>query len=259
MRWRTYPFVEESNLTRGIGKEFMERTQYKYLETSDQNKGLPQPPLELGYEGSQRIIDLPAPGAVKVDPIGLRETIENRRSVRDYSEQPLTLEELSWLLWCTQGVKGVVARPATLRTVPSAGARHPFETYLLVNRVEGLHPGLYRFLAIDHKLVEVSLEEGLAGRVAVACWRQGFVRTCSVAFIWVAVAYRTTWRYGERGYRYMHLDAGHVCQNLYLAAEAIGCGVCAIGAFYDEEINGLLDIDGEDKFVIYVATTGKKR
>ena len=246
-------------MTRDIGKEFMESTQYRYLEESDQNKGLPQPPLELGYEEGQRIIDLLAPGEIEVSPIGLREALENRGSVRDYSGENLTQEELSWLLWCTQGVRDGVTRPATLRNVPSAGARHPFETYLLVNRVEGLPPGLYRFLAVDHKLVEVSLEEGLADKVAEACYRQRFIKACAVAFIWVVVSYRTTWRYAARGYRYMHLDAGHICQNLYLAAEAIGGGACAIGAFYDEEINGLLGIDGEEQFVVYVATVGKKK
>ncbi|KON31583.1 nitroreductase [miscellaneous Crenarchaeota group-15 archaeon DG-45] len=250
-------------MKQGIGKEFMDRTRYKYLEESDQSKGLPQPPLELGPEEGRRTIALPAPEEVEADPIGLREAMENRRSVRDYAEEPLALAELSWLLWCTQGVKGVAdafgSAGATHRTVPSAGARHPLETYLLVNRVEGLPPGLYKFLAVDHRLVEVSLEEGLADRVAEACYRQRFIKECAAAFIWVAVAYRTTWRYVERGYRYMHLDAGHVCQNLYLAAEAIGCGACAVGAFYDEEINGLLGIDGEEQFVIYAGTVGKKK
>ena len=84
------------------------------------------------------------------------------------------------------------------------------------------------------------------------------MKTCAATFIFTAVSYRTYWRYGERGYRYMHLDAGHVSQNLYLAAEAIGGGACAIGAFYDEELNGVLGLDGEEQFAIYVTTTGKK-
>ena len=246
-------------MTRGIGKEFMEKTRYEHMEQSDQNKGLPQPPLELDYDKEKAVIDLPAPSAIRAGTYDLRKAIESRRSVRDYAAKPLTLEELSWLLWCTQGVKEVAGRSATLRTVPSAGARHALETYLLVNRVEGVKPGLYRFLATRHKLVEVNLEKGLADRAADACLRQNMVKTSAVTFIWVAVTYRMCWRYGERGYRYIHLDAGHVCQNLYLAAEAIGSGVCAIGAYDDEEINGLLGIDGEEQFVIYIATTGKKR
>jgi SagB-type dehydrogenase family enzyme len=132
------------------------------------------------------------------------------------------------------------------------------ETYLLINNVEGLEPGLYRFLAIGHKLLELDIETDLAKPITEACLGQDFVKKSAVTFIWVAVAYRMKWRYGERGYRYLHLDAGHVCQNLYLSAEAIDCGVCAIGAFLDDNMNELLNIDGEEEFVIYIATLGKK-
>ncbi len=246
-------------MERGIGKEFMEKTQYKYLEKSDQNKGLPQPPLELDYDKSKEVIDLPSPTETSVSTFYLREAIEGRRSVREYSDEPLTLRELSWLLWCTQGVKEVVGTTATLRNVPSAGARHAFETYLLVNRVVGLRPGLYRFLATKHKLVEFNSEADLADKITEACYRQSIVKRSAATFIWVAVTYRMRWRYSERGYRYLHLDAGHVCQNLYLAAEATGSGACAIGAYYDDEINGVLGLDGDEKFVIYVATVGKKK
>lgn len=246
-------------MVRGIGKEFMEKTRYKYLEESDQNKGLPQPPLELDYEKSKGVIDLPSPSETKIPPFDLREAVEGRRSVRDYSDEPLTLGELSWLLWCTQGVKEVAGATVTLRNVPSAGARHAFETYILVNRVEGLKPCLYRFLATKHKLVNFNSEEGLADKITEACYRQSIVKRSAATFIWVAVTYRMCWRYGERGFRYLHLDAGHVCQNLYLAAEAVGSGACAIGAYYDEEVNRVLGLDGEEQFVIYVATVGKKK
>ncbi len=202
-----------------VGKEFMEKTKYKYLGESDQSKGLPQPPVELPHDESKKAYDLPAPSSLGFGSHPLGKAITERRSLRAYSDEYLTLEELSWLLWCTQGVKEVIGRPATLRTVPSAGARHAFETYLLVNRVEGLQPGLYRFLASEHKLVEESLEEGLADKFATACYRQNTVKSCAATFIWVAVAYRMAWRYQERGYRYLHLDAGHVCQNLYLSAK----------------------------------------
>lgn len=246
-------------MSKGIGPEFMQKTQFRYSGESDQQKGLPRPPLELGYDKTKAIIDLPVPTDIQVEPTDLVKAIENRRSVRNYSEQPLRLDELSFLLWCTQGVKKVVNELATLRTAPSAGARHAFETYLLANRVQGLHPGLYRFLAVKQKLVEVSLDGGLADKITEACLQQRFVRTSAVAFIWVAVPYRMVWRYGERGYRYLHIDVGHVCQNLYLAAEAIGSGVCAIAAFDDEAMNNTLRIDGKKQFVIYIATLGKKQ
>ena len=245
-------------MEQGIGRQFMAQTRYRFLQPSDQNRGLPQPPLQLDYDRSQRLIDLPRPETVQVATVDLRRAIEARRSLRRYSQAPLSLAELSFLLWCTQGVKEIADRAVTLRTVPSAGARHAFETYLLINNVDGLAPGLYRFLALEHKLIEVDLSPSIADLVTEACWRQQFVRTSAITFIWTAVAYRMTWRYGERGYRYLHLDAGHVCQNLYLAAEAVHCGVCAIAAFNDEAINELLELDGEEQFVIYLATLGKR-
>jgi SagB-type dehydrogenase family enzyme len=246
-------------MTQGIGREFMHKTYYRYLEQSDQRKGLPQPPLELGYDETKPVIDLPAPAEIEVAKCELREAIENRRSVRRYAKQPLTLAELSYLLWCTQGVREVAGSRATLRMVPSAGARHAFETYLLVNNVEGLQPGLYRFLAIEHKLVAVDLGASIADGVTAAAWDQQFIKASAVTFIWTAVAYRMMWRYAERGYRYMHLDAGHVCQNLYLAAAAIQGGVCAVAAFDDEAMNRLLDIDGDAHFAIYLAAVGKRQ
>ena len=243
---------------KGIGREFMEKTRYKYLSVSAQQQGLAQPPLQVPYEGEAEPIDLPAPSTIAVPEVDLRLAIEARESVRRYANQPLSLAELSFALWCTQGVKGVQGDYATFRNVPSAGARHAFETYLLVNRVEALSPGLYRFLALEHKLVDMDLEPGVAEAITKACWDQAMVMRCAVTFIWVAVAERMTWRYGQRGYRYMHLDAGHVCQNLYLAAEAIEGGVCAIAAFSDEDMNPLLGLDGEEQFVIYLATMGKR-
>jgi SagB-type dehydrogenase family enzyme len=243
---------------KGIGREFMERTQYRYLDPSDQRKGLAQPPLELGHDTVNPIVDLPAPTDLPPYEFDLRTAIENRRSARRYTDHALTLEELSFLLWCTQGVKESIDTYATLRTVPSAGARHAFETYLLINHVDGLLAGLYRFLAISHRLMEVNTEAGLADKLTKACLEQSQVKSSAVTFFWTAVAYRMAWRYGERGYRYLHLDAGHVCQNLYLAAEALDAGVCAIAAFQDEALNQLLDLDGEEQFVIYLATVGKK-
>lgn len=244
-------------MSRGIGKEFMEKTKYQYLEESDQDKGLPQPPLELGYDPNVGLINLPSAENIKVKNVDLREAIENRKSLRKYADQSLTLEELSYLLWCTQGVKQVVSRPATLRNVPSAGARHAFETYLLINKVEGIEPGLYRYIALSHKLLKINLEADIADRVSDSCLRQDFIKKSAVTFIWSADIYRMKWRYGERGYRYIHLDAGHVCQNLYLSAQNIDSGVCAIAAFDDDEINGILNLDGENQFVVYVATVGK--
>ncbi|WP_243414691.1 SagB/ThcOx family dehydrogenase [Sporosalibacterium faouarense] len=241
-----------------IGQEFMEQTYYKNSEESDQDKGIEQPPLQLPYDEKANLIDLPEAKDIQIENISLRKSIERRKSLRKYSELPLTLEELSYLLWCTQGVKEIVSRPSTLRTVPSAGARHAFETYLMIRNVTGLKKGLYRYLAIEHKLVEVNMDEDIDSKVAQGCFDQPMMNQSAVTFIWSAVLYRMKWRYGERSYRYLHLDAGHVCQNLYLAAEDIDSGVCAIAAFEDEDINKCIGVDGEEQFVIYVATVGKR-
>ena len=242
----------------GTGREFMEKTRYAYIGKSDQQKGLPQPPLELPPDPRARIIDLPSPASPEIPHLDLRTAINRRRSIRSYLRKPITLVELSFLLWCTQGVQQVHGTQATFRTVPSAGARHAFETFLLVNDVEGLEPGLYRYLALSHRLQQVDLDPTITHRITGACFDQQFILRSAVTFIWTAVPYRMTWRYGERGYRDLHLDAGHVCQNLYLAAEAVGCGTCAIAAFEDDSMNTILGINGSDQFVIYLATVGKK-
>jgi len=241
-----------------IGKEFMRGTQYEYREATGEELGLPQPPLELAAPAGAALIGLPRPEAGQGPAVDLVRLFEQRRTVRNYSPQALSLAELGFLLWATQGVKRVTTRPSTLRTVPSAGARHAFETFILANRTEGLRSGLYRYAAIEHALVEANLEAGISERLTAACRDQNQVRASAVTFAWVAVRARMYWRYGERGYRYLHLDAGHVCQNLYLAAEAIQCGVCAIAAYNDEQTNAVLGVDGVELFTIYLASVGKK-
>jgi SagB-type dehydrogenase family enzyme len=241
-----------------IGKYFLEYTKYKYIYQFDESKRSQQPPLELKYDITKELISLPDPHSGNFGSIPLEKAITERKSLRKFASTPLSREELSYLLWSTQGVKKVVDTRATFRTVPSAGARHAFETYLLINNVDGLEPGLYRYLALQNKLIEVDLSSDIKDKIVAGCLGQGFAGLSAVTFIWVAVPFRMTWRYGQRGYRYLFLDAGHVCQNLYLAAESIGAGACALAAFDDEVINDVLGLDGENSFVIYVAPVGKK-
>jgi SagB-type dehydrogenase family enzyme len=240
-----------------IGRTFMQQTRYECLPPSEQRCGVPQPPMVLPPDAAAPRIALPPAAELPVASVDLRALIEGRRSVRDYAPEPLALAELSYLLWCTQGVLRTIAS-VTLRTVPSAGARHALESYLLINRVEGLAPGLYRYLPLEHALQLVPESGAIAPFVAQACLGQRMLTDCAVAFLWTAVVARMTWRYSQRGYRYLHLDAGHVCQNLHLAAEAIGCGVCAIAAFDDDALNEVLGLDGVEQFAIYLATVGRK-
>lgn len=242
-----------------IGQEFMRRTRYSELSESPQEGGvIPQPPLELPADPGAELIDLPAPAGLTVPVMDLRQAVEVRRTLRKYAPSPLSLDELTYLLWVSQGVKRVTERPSTARTVPSAGARHAFETILLVNRVDGITPGLYRYLAIENKLETLPASAEIPQRVMEACRDQSQVENCAATFLWVAVVERMFWRYVERGYRYLHLDAGHVCQNLALGAEQVGCGICPIAAFDDDKLNGVLGLDGQERFVIYLATIGKR-
>jgi len=241
------------------GRTFMEQTRYEYLSVPDRTQALPAPPLEKAAPEDCPAIPLPKPEDITVPPIDCRTAIGRRRSIRHYARAPLTLEELAFLCWSTQGIVEVKAPFYTLRNVPSAGGRHAFETYLLINRIGNMQPGLYRYLAFSHSLVPVDTKKGVADRVMASCLGQAFVRSSAVTFIWSAVIYRMAWRYSERAYRLVHLDAGHVCQNLYLAGEQIGCGTCAIGAFDDRQMAGVLGIDGEEEFVVYCATLGRKQ
>ncbi len=241
-----------------IGKLFMERTAPQHLEPSRQSQGVPQPALELPYPPQAALIDLPSPDSLPIPALDLRLAIEQRRTLRHYQETPLTLDELSYLLWATQGVQNVTNRPVTFRTVPSAGARHAFETFLLLNRVADVPPGLYRYIALEHALLPVSSGPALVDSLVHACWDQEQVRRSAATFFWAAVLERMYWRYGERGYRYLLLDAGHVCQNLYLAAESVGCGVCAIAAYQDDLLNPALGLDGQEQFTVYAASLGKR-
>lgn len=242
-----------------IGKNFIEQTKYKNMGSSAQDQGAPAPEYLKAAKPTSKIIGLPDPSGIDLGSFDLRKAIEERRSIRRYRQEPISLDELSYLLWLTQGVKKVSQKHGvTLRTVPSAGARHPFETYLSINRATNIEPGLYHFLAEEHKLEIAKLGSEINQQLTNATLNQKHVEISAITFIWVAIPYRTSWRYGARAYRYLYLDAGHVCQNLHLAAESIDCGICAIGAYDDNAVNTLLDIDGVEQFAIYLASLGKK-
>lgn len=228
---------------------------------TDQMLDLPQPPLEKSAAENAEKIDLIPIADIKIKNDNLKENILNRRSHRIFTKEALSLEELSFLLWTSQGVKEVIIRDdkayATLRTVPSAGARHPFETYLVVHNVKNLKPGLYRYLAIEHQLEFLKEIENRQQKMTEAAVGQKFAGKCSVVFIWSMVAYRAEWRYHLAAHKAALLDAGHVCQNLYLACEGIGAGTCAIAAYDQEKTDDLIGVDGKDEYSIYMSPVGK--
>lgn len=225
---------------------------------SDQQKELPQPPLEKPYDNTAELIDLPAATEMTLKQNNLFEVIQKRKSTRAYAADSLTLEELSFLLYATQGVKKVNGNNyATIRTVPSGGARHPFETYLVVQQVEGLKKGIYRYLALSHQLQFLFEDEESIQHMSDYTLEQPFAGNCAVTFIWSCIPYRGEWRYLTTAHKTMLLDAGHVCQNLYLACEGIRCGTCAIAAYDQKAIDNYLQLDGENEFVVYMAPVGK--
>jgi SagB-type dehydrogenase family enzyme len=223
---------------------------------TDQRRGLPGPPVELSAPEGAHQVDLIPPDAFTIGRMPLIEAIARRRSRRNFSPDALTLEELSFLLWATQGIRHIAAPFRAFRTVPSAGCRHPFETYLLVNRVVSLAPGLYRYLPVEHRLCLLKTDEAMAADIHAASGNQ-YVLDSAATFIWTAVPYRTEWRYLRHAHRVILLDAGHVCQNLYLACEAIGCGTCAIAAYDQGRMDAVLGVNGEDEFTIYMAPVGR--
>jgi SagB-type dehydrogenase family enzyme len=242
-------------MIKDIGYEFLIGSSYKNMPETDQSKGMPQPQLETKCDLGK--IPLPQINSLEFNKIDLKDAIINRKSNRIYTNEPISIEELSYALYMTQGVKRVVEQRATFRTVPSAGARHPFDTYVAINYVNGLESGLYRYVSISHELAQIEKSKTFGASLAEASLNQSMVKDAAVTFIWVADSYRTTYRYGMRGYRYIFLDAGHVSQNLYLVAEQLGLGTCAIAAYDDDMVNNLMKLDGKDYFVVYMAPFGK--
>ncbi len=225
---------------------------------TDQNRGSDIPPIEKPYPADAIRIDLVKPGMWKsIARIDIITAIGSRQSRRTYTKEPLGLEEISFLLWATQGVRGEVVSGRAYRTAPSAGCRHAFETYLFVLNVTGLKPGIYRYLPLTHQLLFEFPEDNLSRKIVDAVFRQPYPGNASVTFVWTVLPYRMEWRYHLAAHKVIAIDIGHVCQNLYLACEAIGAGTCAIAAYDQEALDQLLRIDGKDEFSIYLSPVGK--
>jgi SagB-type dehydrogenase family enzyme len=223
---------------------------------TDQEKQVPQPPLTKAAI-SGRIISLTKEFTAIVKETNYLTLLQERKSHRIYKDGSLTLEQLSFLLWSTQGVKAIRGNNyATIRTVPSAGARHAFETYLAVFKVESLENGIYHYLPLEHAIEFVAAMEDLEKKVSDSLCEQQWAGKAAAVFFYSAVPYRSEWRYGIEAHKLMLLDAGHVVQNLYLSCQAIGGGTCAIAAFDQTKADGLLELDGENEYVIYAAPVG---
>jgi SagB-type dehydrogenase family enzyme len=188
-------------------------------------------------------IDLPKP---KIEGLtSLEETLNNRRSVRNYKGGPLGLEQISQLLWAASG------KNLHRRTAPSAGATYPLEIYLIVGEVEGLEPGIYHYSFSGHSL-EVVKEQDVRNRLSAAALEQGMITRAPTSIVIAADYGRTTRRYGQRGIRYVHMEVGHVGQNISLQANALSLGTVMIGAFDDHQVREILGIAEEPLYIIPV-------
>lgn len=237
------------------GRRFL-RANWELVEggwKSDESKGIATPPQEEAIPAGATLVSLPAIGAIAPRGGSIVELLQARRSRRKFGPGALGLEELALLCWASAGVRRY-GKNSSFRSYPSGGSRHPLDLFVFVARVEGVEPGLYRYLPVEHALCLLraggeteALDEALMGQY----WKAAAV------FVWAAVPYRTEWRYGPVSHKVIALDAGHACENLYLACEAIGCGTCAIGAYDQAKLDAYLGLDGEERFTLYAAPVGR--
>jgi SagB-type dehydrogenase family enzyme len=242
-----------SNYKQGLAFRYIQETKYHRNQPLKDDLGsIPAVGTFKNYPESDRF-QLPQPDLNR--PANLWQCLANRRSERGTTPDMLSLNELATLLWAAQGV---TARAGVhlLRTAPSAGALYPFETYMHVERVEDLPEGLYHF-DVEAFALERLKQGSFSRDMTAACLGQPVVRRAGVVFIWTAMMRRCMVKYRNRAMRYIPMDLGHVCQNVQLASTALGLGSCPIGAFFDDDINRLLGIDGEDETVLYLVTIGK--
>jgi len=237
---------------KGIGDRFQQETKYEQGRLGgDPIDWSSRPPLYKEYPGA-REIRLPSPEA----PVrfSFTEIVSRRRSVREYSPRPLRREDVSFLLWVSSGIQRVEAGHE-FRTVPSAGALYPVDTYMIAQRVAGVERGVYHYGVRGHLLEEVTPGD-VRGDLSRAALFQQFCSEAAAVFVWTAVFPRAKWKYRQRAYRYVYLDAGHIAQNLALAAVGLGLGSCQVAAFFDDEMNALLGVDGVEESVIYLSAVG---
>lgn len=238
-----------------IGEQYHEISKYsrgkiggkKWVEDADTG-------THKAYPDALRVVELPEP-LLKGNE-SLWDAMRKRRSIRRYSNKPISLNELSLLIWSVAGITEETAY-YSFRTAPSAGALHPVETYLIVNNVTALEPGMYH-INVPRFALEMLKQGKFGDKTASACLGQDMCAHAAVVFLWTAVVPRCRSKYQERAYRYIYMDAGHAAQNLYLAATGMDFGCCAIGAFYDDEVNAIVGVDGRIEIAVYLAAVGRR-
>lgn len=236
-----------------VGEVYHEWSKPGYLRILGSVLNWGRQPAQYKHYPEAEKVPLPPPQDFR--GLTVEEAIEKRRSVRDYSGEPMSAEELSNLLHCAGGITGQ-RWGHRLRAAPSAGALYPVELYPVVHHVTGLEQGIYHYSVLNHSLEKLQQGDFRSTMVRHGV-EQEFLGQANVVFILSAIFQRTRWKYRERTYRYVMLEAGHIAQNIYLAATSMGMGACAVGAFLDDDLNRLLGLDGEQEAVIYIVAVGK--
>jgi SagB-type dehydrogenase family enzyme len=235
-----------------IGRRYLRETRYTRTGMGERGPAHPRGPQFKEYK--EAVTRLPLRLSQEPSAADLWQTLARRRSLRQYQDRHLTQEELAALVWATQGVT-LSTQNYLLRTAPSAGALYPVETYVAVQKVEDMEPGVWH-LYLPNFSLELLKEMDTRQLLVHACLGQRFMGEASVNFIWTGILNRSLWKYRERAIRYLFLDAGHICQNLMLAATALNLGCCPVGAFFDEEVEGLVGVDGVEEMALYLAAVG---
>jgi SagB-type dehydrogenase family enzyme len=236
-----------------------------FMQESDQQKELPQPPLSL--DKRNEVIELEADFGSAISNASYPDLLDIRRSVRVYDKNAvMTQSQLAFLLWSSQGIQEIRGKGyATFRPVASGGARHPFETYFIVQNVEGLKPGLYHYLPLEHvgeKRVSVEfLKEIEKPDTCISDMLSGqkFAASAQVVIFMSCVAYRCEWRYSHMAHRVALMDLGHIGQNWMLSAAAMGLGSCCFAAYDQKASDEALELDGFEEYMVYACCVGKTK
>jgi SagB-type dehydrogenase family enzyme len=239
-------------MSKPIGDNFQTETKYTRNTRLGGNLDWANKPEIYKSYPSSRTIQLPNP--FQTATISFAEVLKKRASIRTFSTQPLSKADLAFLLWASTGIQRT-EHDYAFRTAPSAGALYPIETYIAANNVEEIEQGVYHYNIKNHLLEEIKLGN-FGAKLAHAALDQEMCADAAVVFIWTAIFRRSKWKYDQRAYRYIYLDAGHMAQNLALAATSITCGSCQVGAFFDDEINSIMEIDGTEESTIYLSVVG---
>ena len=235
-----------------IGDDFQIETKYMRNKSLGGNLDWANKPVIYKSYPSSKTIQLPNPFQNKTT--SFIEVLQKRKSIRSFSSQPLSKVDLAFLLWSSTGIQRA-EHGYEFRTAPSAGALYPIETYIVANNVEDVAKGVYHYNIQNHLLEEIVLGD-FGVKLAHAALDQEMCADASVVFIWTSIFRRSKWKYSQRAYRYIYLDAGHIAQNLALAAASITCGSCHVGAFFDDEVNSIVGLDGIEESTICLSVVG---